>query len=192
MISEYTARYRLDQNLRGFDWYDFIDDPDEPISASEMNCFKYPSDEDVKRVGLRGLYIGMYDKWDANEHTSLVMEKYGWKPASTPFERTYRTFSNLDDRYENGVHDYMKWIKFGYGRATDHASKDIRNGHMTREQGVEMVRKFDHVRSSDLYYWLDYVGRTEEWFDEIADSYRSPAVWWQNDSGDWTKRNIWD
>ena len=134
----------------------------------------------------------MYDKWDANSHAQLVTERYGWEPSPVPFERTYRTMSNLDDRYENGVHDYLKWIKFGYGRATDHACKDIRSGYMSREQGMEMVRMYDHVRSSDLYYWLEYVDRGEEWFDTIANGFRSPRVWLKDGAGVWHKRNIWD
>ena len=102
------------------------------------------------------------------------------------------TMSNLDDRYENGAHDYLKFIKFGYGRGTDHASKDIRSGLMTREEGIEMVRKYDHVKSSDINFWLDYVGRSEEWFDRVADTFRSPKVWRKNSSGIWKKRNIWE
>lgn len=189
---EFTSRYRIDQCLRGYDWYDFVGDEEDPITENELECFKYPSDEDIQRVGVRGIYIGFYDKWDANVHTKLVQEKYGWQPSDEPFERTYRNISNLDDRYENGVHDYLKWIKFGYGRATDHASKDIRRGHMTREEGIEMVRQYDHVKSSDTYHWLEYVGRSEEWFDKIADTFRSPKVWKQDASGIWHKRNIWD
>lgn len=189
---EFTTRYRRDQCLRGYDWFDFMGDEEDPIAEKELELFKYPSDEEVQKVGLRGIFIGNYDKWDANAHTKLVQEQYGWQPSPVPFERTYRTMSNLDDRYENGAHDYLKWIKFGYGRATDHACKDIRSGYMTREEGIEMVRKYDHVRSSDLYFWLDYVGRTEEWFDKIADTFRSPKVWVQDDRGAWHKRNIWD
>lgn len=189
---EFTYRYRKDQGLRGYDWYDFVGDEEDPIAENELETFKYPSDDEVRKVGLRGLFIGMYDKWDANAHTQLVTEKYGWEASPVPFERTYRTMSNLDDRYENGVHDYLKYVKFGYGRATDHACKDIRSGYMTREQGIEMVRKYDHVRSSDLYHWLDYVGRSEEWFDTIANSFRSPKVWLQDSDGSWHKRNIWD
>ena len=56
------------------------------------------------------------------------MEKYGWRPAQQPFERTYRRMSNLDDMHENGIHDYLKFMKFGYGRGTDHSCKDIRAG----------------------------------------------------------------
>jgi len=98
--------------------------------------------------------------------------------------------SNLDDRYENGVHDLLKFIKFGYGRASDHASKDIRAGLMSRNEGIEMVKKFDHVVSHDLYYWLQYVKLTEEEFWKTADTFRNPRVWWI-DSGEWWKDNIW-
>lgn len=187
---EFTARWRKDMALRGYDWHDFVGDEEDPVAEHELECFKYPSDEAITANGTRGIYIGNYDKWDANAHTKLVTEKYGWKPSPVPFERTYRRASNLDDRYENGAHDYLKYVKFGYGRATDHACKDIRTGYMTREEGIEMVRKYDHVRSSDIDFWLDYVGRDAEWFDTIADTFRSPRVWGRTSAGEWVKQDI--
>ncbi|MDA8942681.1 N-acetyl sugar amidotransferase [Alphaproteobacteria bacterium] len=190
-LVEYTARFRKDQLLRGFDWQDMIGHEDEPIQENELEVFKYPSDETIMKVGLRGLFIGNYDPWDANAHMKLVTEKYGWQESPVPFERTYRRFSNLDDKYENGVHDYLKFVKFGYGRGTDHACKDIRGGYLSREEGIEMVRKYDHVKSSDLYEWLEYVGRDEAWFTKIADSFRSPKVWAKDKAG-WIKANLWD
>ena len=189
---EFTYRYRVDQGLRGYDWYDFVGDEIDTIEESEMECFKYPSDEKIQKVGVRGIHIGFFDPWDANKHAKLVMEKYGWKEIEIPFERTYRRISNLDDRYENGAHDYLKWIKFGYGRATDHASKDIRNGFFDREEGIRMVKKYDHIKSSDILHWPEYVNKTEDWFDKIADSFRSPMVWKQGEKGIWNKRNIWE
>jgi len=157
-----------------------------------MEWCKYPNDEVINKLGLRGLFIGNYDPWDANEHTKLVKEKYGWKESPVAFERTYRRFSNLDDMYENGVHDYLKYIKFGYGRGTDHACKDIRSGYMTRDEGIEMVKKYDHVRSKDTDTWLNYVGMNNSDFIKISDSFRSDKVWKKLDSGEWVKRNIWD
>ena len=154
--AEFSARVRHEHNLRGFEWNDLLNDPDEPLTEKDLLWAKYPNDEEILRAGVRGLYIGNFFKWNPNQHVKLVQEQYGWRPAVKPFERTYRTFSNLDDRYENGVHDLLKFIKFGYGRASDHASKDIRDGYMTREQGIEMVRKHDHVVSGDLYHWLEY------------------------------------
>jgi hypothetical protein len=94
--------------------------------------------------------------------------------------------------HENGIHDYMKYIKFGYGRCTDHVCKDIRGGKMTREEGIELIRQYDHVKPRDLYRWLPYVGMTEEEFDKTADTFRDPRVWWINEKGEWQKDNLWD
>lgn len=188
---EYTARFRKDQQMRGYDWHDMINRDDEVILENEMEAFKYPLDREISEVGLRGLFIGNFDIWDANAHTKLVKERYGWKESPVPFERTYRRFSNLDDRYENGAHDYLKYIKFGYGRATDHACKDIRSGYLSREEGIDKVRQYDHVRPSDLDFWLDYVSRDEDWFWNNANKFRSPNVW-RFESGNWKKENIWE
>jgi N-acetyl sugar amidotransferase len=188
---EFSARSRHEHGIRGFEWYDMLNDPIERLTEKDMLWAKYPPDEEILKVGVRGLYIGNFFKWDPNRHWKKVQEHYGWKTSETPFERTYRSFSNLDDRYENGIHDLLKFIKFGYGRASDHASKDIRTGYMTRDEGVEMVKKYDHVVSSDLYYWLDYVGISVEEFWKIADSFRDHRVW-SIENGQWVKDNIWD
>ncbi|MDC0172526.1 N-acetyl sugar amidotransferase [Gammaproteobacteria bacterium] len=184
---EFSARVRHEHDLRGFEWYDMLH---SGLREKDMIWAKYPSDEEILEVGVRGLFVGNFFKWDPVKQTELVMRNYDWKQSQKPFERTYRRFSNLDDRYENGIHDLMKFVKFGYGRASDHASKDIKEGYMTREVGVEMVRKYDAVVSSDLSYWLDYVEMSEQEFWETADSFRDPRVWWIED-GKWWKDNIW-
>jgi N-acetyl sugar amidotransferase len=187
---EFSARVRHEHDLRGFEWHDMLDDEKEQLSEKDMLWAKYPTDEEILRVGIKGIYIGNFFLWEPNRQAELMKELYGWKDAEKPFERTYRRMSNLDDRYENGLHDLLKFIKFGYGRASDHASKDTRSGFMTRDEGVEKVRQYDHVVSSDLYYWIDYVGLKEEEFWQIADGFRDPRVWWIKD-GLWWKDNIW-
>jgi N-acetyl sugar amidotransferase len=187
---EFNNRMRHEHALRGFEWHDLLDDPIDKLNEKDLLWAKYPTDDEILNVGARGLYIGNYYKWDPNMHSTLMKELYGWKESEKPFERTYRKMSNLDDRYENGIHDLLKFVKFGYGRGSDHASKDIRTGYMTREEGIEMVKKYDHVVSSDLYHWLDYVDMTEQEFWEIADTFRDPRVWWI-ENGDWWKDNIW-
>tara|TARA_A100000164_G_scaffold376991_1_gene415220 strand:+ start:1853 stop:3061 length:1209 start_codon:yes stop_codon:yes gene_type:complete len=187
---EFSARVRHEHALRGYEWYDLINDPKDDLSEKDMLWSKYPSDEDILRVGVRGLYIGNFFKWDPNAHFKLVKDQYGWRESKKPFERTYRRFSNLDDRYENGSHDFMKFIKFGYGRCSDHASKDIRTGYMSREEGIEKVREYDAVIPSDLYYWLDYVEMSEDEFWNTADTFRDPRVWWI-ENNEWWKDNLW-
>jgi len=187
---EFSARVRHEHDLRGFEWSDMLSDEKESLTEKDLLWAKYPSDDEIIKVGVRGLYIGNFIKWDPNVHSKMVQEKYGWQGARQPFERTYRQFSNLDDRYENGAHDLLKFIKFGYGRCSDHASKDIRDGYMTREQGIEMVKRYDHVVSKDLSYWLSYVGMSEDTFWRIADTFRDPRVW-RIEKGKWVKDNVW-
>ncbi len=192
---EFTYRYRHEHCLRGYEWYDFVEKAPaygEKLDKQEMITWMYPSDEEIEKVGVRGIYISNFFKWEANDHGELMKKEYGFIEADEPFERTYRKLSNLDDMHENGIHDYMKYIKFGYGRATDHVCKDIRAGIMTRDEGIEIVKKMDPIKSKDLYRWLDYVGWTEEKFDQVADTFRDPRVWWKTANGEWKKDNLWD
>jgi imidazoleglycerol phosphate synthase cyclase subunit len=186
---EMSYRDRLEHFARGYEWNYMVGR--EGITSSEMIVYKYPSDQELFDLDLRGIYVGNYVHWEANDHGKMVVEKYGFELSAEPFERTYRTMSNLDDMHENGVHDYLKYVKFGYGRCTDHVCKDIRAGLLTRAQGIELVRKMDHVKSRDLYRWLDYVGMTEDEFDRIADTFRDPRVW-RREGGRWVKYNLWD
>lgn len=197
---EFTAKFRLEHGLRGYDWNDFNDEGlkqlnrvelCEGLTEKDLLWAKYPSDDDIDEVGVRGIYLNNFVHWDANHHGPLMEEIYGWRSAQTPFERTYRKMSNLDDMHENGIHDYLKFVKLGYGRGSDHSCKDIRAGLMARETGIEMVKQYDHVKPMrDLKRWLSYVDMTENEFDSICDTFRDPRVWRIEDN-QWVKHNIW-
>jgi N-acetyl sugar amidotransferase len=187
---EMTAKYRLEHGQRGYDWHDFVGV--EGLREKDLLWAKYPTDDELDDVGIRGVYLSNFVPWEPNKHAVLVQERYGWESSPEPFDRTYRRISNLDDMHENGVHDYLKYVKFGYGRASDHACKDIRSGTLTREEGIEMVRKYDHVKPRDLDRWLQYVDMTEEEFDRVADGFRDPRVWRTNSEATWVKDNLWD
>ena len=186
---EMSYRDRAEHFARGFEWNYFVGL--EGITAGDMIPYQYPTDQELYDLDVRGIYLGNYIPWDANVHSRLVMEKYGWESNPEEFDRTYRRISNLDDMHENGVHDYLKYIKFGYGRCTDHVCKDIRSGYMTRAQGIELVRRYDHVKPRDLKRWLEYAGMTEEAFDRIADTFRDPRVW-RRENGAWVKDGLSD
>ena len=186
---EFTQRYRVEHLLRGYDWHDFIGHPGrDDIKEGELIGFKFPQDEDIKNIGVRGIFISNYHPWSGNDNLRIALD-YGFKISPEGFDRTYRKMSNLDDMHENGIHDYMKYIKFGYGRATDHVTKDIRDGTLSRDEGIDIVKRMDHVKPNDLYRWLKYVDMTEDEFDRIADTFRDPRVWWI-EGGRWCKYTI--
>ena len=95
----------------------------------------------------------------------------------------------MDLLYIVSAISFCKFVKFGYGRCSDHASKDIRTGYLTREEGIKLVKKYDHVVSSDLGYWCKYVNMSEDEFWNIADTFRDPRVW-RIENNAWIKKDI--
>ncbi len=197
---EFTAKFRLEHAMRGYDWDDLTDEgltrlgrPElaEGLEEKDLKWAQYPSDDELDAVGVRGIYTSNFVPWDSNRHVELVMKEYGWRPSVEPFERTYRRFSSLDDRHDVGVHDYLKFVKFGYGRASDHSCHDIREGQLSRSEGIEHVRRLDHVKPvKDLARWLEYAEFDADEFDHTCDSFRDPRVW-NIKGGKWVKANIW-
>lgn len=186
----FNKRTVFEHDMRGVSVEEFCSHS-KTLDPALLPWLRMPSDLEFEESGTVGVYIGNFFPWDPNSHTDLMTRLYGFEVSSQAFERTYRRMSNLDDMHENGVHDYMKFVKFGYGRATDHASKDIRSGHLSREQGLHYVQALDHVLPrKDLGRWLDYVRISEEEFHLIAERYRDPRVWWIED-GYWWKANAW-
>ena len=184
---EYTTRFRKEHLNHGYDWQDFLGE--EELTERDLSLFKYPSDVDISSLGVRGVFISNYFGWNQTEHRKLMQRLYNFEVAPRAFDRTYQVDSNLNNMHDNGIHDWMKYIKFGYGRVTDHASRDIRNGDMTRDEGVKMVKRFDGAFPSDLNRWLEYVDMDYEDFIEAADRFRSPKVWVRNEYG-WIKDDI--
>lgn len=187
---EFTAKYRKEHNLRGYDWQDFVGE--EGLEEKDMLWGKYPSDEEIEKLGLRGIYLANYFGWKPRQQMELMRRLYGFELRETPFDRTYRRDTALNNIHDHGLHDYMKFVKWGYGRATDYASLDIREGYFDRPKGIEMVREYDDVIPGDIPRWLDYVGMTRVELYSIMDRFRDPRVWLKNEYGQWMKDNIWE
>lgn len=174
--------------MRGFEPEDLLEEPDCPLSEYDLAPFFYPSEEDLERVGVRGVYLSNFMSWNGRKQTEFLIENLGFETAQKR-ERTFNLYDKLDDIHANGLHDYLKYLKFGYGRATDDASTEIRHGRMTREQGIEMVMKHDHVRPSDADVFLEAVGMAENELLRIVEPMRDPAIWARDASGRWAAKD---
>jgi N-acetyl sugar amidotransferase len=111
------------------------------ITYQDLLPYTYPSDEELAAAGVSGLFLGYYIKWDARQQLQIVRE-HGFQVADGPMEGTYTNYENLDCKFM-ALHDYLKWLKYGFGRATDHVGLDIRNHRMTREEGLGLVRQHE-------------------------------------------------
>ena len=157
---EFTKKKRQEHSMRGFEPEDLLLEPKSGLTRYDLAPFFYPSDEDLERVGVRGIYLSNYLPWDGRAQAEFVIDKLGFETAQER-ERTFNIYAKNDDIHANGLHDYLKYLKFGYGRATDDASNEIRHGRMSRERAIDMVAKYDHVRPSDMDVFLNSVGMTE-------------------------------
>ena len=179
---EMTRKDRTEHGMRGFDVDDMVNEK-SGITRSGLKCFEYPSDEDIERVGVKGIFLGNYVEWHQKKQTEFMIANYGFETARE--ERTFNTYENVECHHCGGAHDWLKYLKFGYGRATDHASLCIRQGIMTREEGIEMVEKYDGKRPRDLDTYLQWSGIAEDEFVRSVDSMRDPRAWGKDANGKW-------
>ena len=157
------------------------------ITEKELTPYFYPSDKDIERVGITGIFLGSYFFWDARKQLEIV-KNHGFKVKEDgPTEGTYTNYENIDEKLVS-LHDYLKYVKYGFGRATDHTCIDIRNGRISREEGVKLVKEYDgkypHFGVSEF---INYSGMTKEEVDTIINSYTNPIIFKQTDNGEFEK-----
>jgi len=111
------------------------------IEARHLIPYTYPPDEDLRRVGVTGLFLGHYLPWDGYSN-ALITQAHGLKTFDKTVEGSVVNYENLDNN-QTGIHDYFKFLKFGFGRATDLACVHLRRGRISRQDAIDMVRMHD-------------------------------------------------
>jgi len=157
------------------------------LSLSDLTAYMAPEYENIVKNKTAIHFMGYYKKWDPQENYYYASENYGFKCNPERTEGTYSKYASLDDKLD-GFHYYLGYIKFGIGRATADSAHEIRDGKITREEGIQLVKKFDGEfpkRHFDVL--LKYCGISEEEFYEFVDSWRSPHLW-KNEKNLWKLR----
>ena len=148
-----------------------------------------PADyHELEKSRIEVHYLGYYLKWTPQEAYYYASEHMGFKANPERSEGTYSKYNSLDDRID-GFHYYTSYIKFGLGRATYDASQEIRNKHLTREEGIALVRKFDGEFPNKYFKEvMKYIGMEPDFFLHLCDKFRSPHLW-KKENGQWLLRH---
>lgn len=158
----------------------------EKLTQKDLSLYTYPEDEEINKVGVTGLFLGYYFKWDLRK-VLKVSEQNGFSVQDRPVETTYENFENLDC-YSNHLHDYLKYVKYGFGRATDNACLDIRLGYISREEGVRLVNKYDGIPPKKaIKEYLKYTGFSKDEFAKIVDSYTNKRIFQRDEKGNFIR-----
>jgi N-acetyl sugar amidotransferase len=159
------------------------------LSMNDTHVYLPALREEVDQAGLEVHHMTTYVPWAtqrnfyfAKEHTDFQTNPYGRS------EGTFSKYASLDDKLD-GFHYFTMFIKFGQARAVDDACRDIRDGYLSRKEGVALVRKFDgEFPARHFEFFLDYIDITKDEFWEVIDRNRSPHLWENNDN-EWALRH---
>lgn len=148
-----------------------------------------PLDESILREKkIEHYYLGYYLRWVPQEAYYYAVEHTGFKANTRRTEGTYSKYNSLDDKID-GFFYYTRYIKFGVGRAMMDSAQEIRNNHLTREEGMSLIKKYDG-EFPEIYYKeiLEYLGMDDQEFKDLCDKFRSPHLW-RREAGQWELRH---
>lgn len=151
----------------------------EGIKEKDLIPYTYPTDDELQRVGVTGLFLGHYIPWDGYSN-ALIAQANGFETLSTTVEGSVVNYENLDN-HQTGIHDYFKFLKFGFGRATDIACLHLRRGRITREDALDMVRRHDgkfpwNYLGKSLEDILEPLDLTVDQFVKICDRFTNKKI----------------
>ena len=179
---EMTRKYRKEHDLMGYEAEDLIDEFDG-ITKEDIVQYVYPDDKEIERIGVRGIYLNNYLRWDSKAQHEQMIKDYNYESISQT--RTFDTYNDVDCYNYSDVHDYIKFVKHGYGKVTDHVCREIRLRRMTREEGLELLNKYSQISPKNYQLFFDWLGITENSFNYIIDQHRSKKNWKRNESWEW-------
>ena len=175
-----TFRELLDFGLKNKDYLS-----EDDFTESDLIFYEPPSVEKLNTAGILGKHFySYYHKWSPQENYYYCTEHTGFKPNPERTEGTYSKYASLDDKMD-GFHYYLRYIKFGLGRCLEEAAHEVRDGHITREEGVALMKRYEGEFPQKYFKdFLEYLDITEEHFWDVVDSWRAPHLWRKVD-GNW-------
>lgn len=158
----------------------------EGIQEKHLICYTYPSDEELSRVGVTGLFLGHYLPWDGLSN-ALIAQANGFVSYAKTVEGSMVNYENLDN-HQTGIHDYFKFLKFGFGRATDLACLHIRRGRLNRQDGLDAVKRLDgqfpwEYLGKSLVDILKPLGISLDEFISLCDKFTNKKIFKRDGNG---------
>lgn len=158
------------------------------LSLNDLMVYLPADAAGLEQAKIEVHYLGYYLKWTPQESYYYAVEHTGFQARPFRTQGTYSKYNSIDDKIDD-LHYYTTFIKYGLGRASYDASQEIRNKHLTRDEGVALVRRFDG-EFPDRYFQevMEYLGIPPERFTELCDQFRPPHLWAQ-EGGVWKLRH---
>ena len=150
---------------------------DEGLKLVDFASYKPITLEEIEKKKLKKYYLGYFLKWVPQNNYYFSVEKTNFVPSKYRLDGTFQKYASLDDKLD-GFFFYTRYIKFGVGRAMMDAAQEIRNGFLTKDEGLRLINKYDgeYPKTYEKEF-LDYVNLTQSEFKSLCDSFRGKNVW---------------
>lgn len=179
----WLAKYGVSDNTFAEDWVS------DEISFSDLYPYSYPSDIEIEKADLKGIFLGHYLEWNPRE-TFKLAKSMGFKAADQPLLGAYE-FADIDDDFIMPVHHWLKWYKFGFTRTWDNLSIDIRSGNITRDEAIEKIRSLGNERPSEaIKKYCLFIGISDAEFKDICNKFRDSNIWKKDNKGKYFIENF--
>jgi len=196
--SEYGGRVLSEEHLKTRDFTEVLEHQigdfplnwmDDKIQEKDLAPYLYPDLGDIEKQDVKAIYFGYFFRWSMLDNWNYLKDKINFMTAQNGrTDGTFTNFDSLDDKIDN-LYYHMQFVKFGFGRAVRDACRMIQNGQMTREEGLELVRKYDDEFPKTYHdEHLDYLSLSEDEFRKNIDKHRDPKIW-ENAGNLWKLRH---
>ncbi len=142
-------------------------DPDDKITIKDLEPYIFPSQKELNRNNVKACYLGSYIPWDVKKQVEIIKKELDWKGEEVEGIPENYDYEKIEC-YLQGVRDYIRYIKRGFGRTAHLVSIDIRNDRLTREEGLKLIKKYDGKRPKSLDYFLNLLDISENDFYKIV------------------------
>ena len=167
-VDEKRFNRLMNQGITGDDMFEFLQGR---VEMRDLWMFNYPKRKDLMRLKVRSICLGNYIKWDTRANVELIGKELGWHghevegvPPAYHYEKVECTFQ--------GMRDFSKFVKRGYGRTNHLGSIDIRHGRLTREEALRMEEQYDGKRPASMDWFLEILGMTEDEYYEYLKAHQ--------------------
>jgi N-acetyl sugar amidotransferase len=184
--AEMSRRYRKDHDLFGYDADNFIGSFDN-LREEDMLNYKYPPFSDIEEIGVRGIYLSNFVRWDPYAQHIDMVDQFGFRGA--PLSRTFDAYDHPDCFVYSNIHDVLKLYKHGYSKVTDQVSREIRFGRINRTEGRKIVDYFENQQPQFMDLFLEWLGVDARSLQFAMDRHRNSKFWDQIEPDVWVRKD---
>lgn len=166
-VDEVRFNRAMSLGMSADDMYEFLGGR---VDKRDLIYYTYPKREELDRLGAESICLGDYVKWDTKAQVEIIKRELGWEGDEVEGIPPLFDYEKIECQFQ-GVRDWLKYLKRGFGRTNHLANIEIRHGRMTRDEGERLQAAFDGKEPASLAWFLDTLGMTREEFYAIADTH---------------------